>query len=117
VDRQRFLDLVERSAALVVPVLPSGRAAGQLAALDAMSVGRAVIASSSAGLEDYVTDETGRLAPPGDPAALRRAMEEVLAPGVAAELGAAGLAAARGPLSLTRFVSAIDVIAKSVSRT
>jgi glycosyltransferase involved in cell wall biosynthesis len=117
VDRAGFLDLLERSAALVVPIFPTGRSAGQLAVLDAMSVGRAVVATAGAGLEDYVSDETGRLVPPADPAALRAAMEQVLAPGAAASLGAAALARAHGPLSLTRFATAIAAVAKSVPST
>lgn len=112
-DRPRFLDLVERSLALVVPLRPGDRPAGQLAVLDAMSVGRAVVATRAVGTEDYVAPTTGRLVPPSDPHALRAAMREMLVTGVAAALGRSALERVRGPLSLDRFVTEIDAVARS----
>jgi len=48
--------------------------------LEAMAAGRPVIASRVGGLPDQVVDgETGVLVPPGDPDALRRAIERLLA--------------------------------------
>ncbi len=111
VDRAGFLDLAERSRAVVVPLRAGDRPAGQLAVLDAMSVGRAVIATRSVGTEDYVSPATGRLVPGSDPDALRAAMRELLAPEVAASLGRGALEAVRGPLSLVRFVTEIDRLA------
>lgn len=112
-DRPRFLELLAGATALVVPLHTEARTAGQLAVLDAMAMGRAVVATRTHGTEDYVSDATGFLVPPGDPAALRAAMVRVLQPGVAELLGQAGLAAARGPFSLERFVSAMDALAMS----
>lgn len=114
VDRAGFLDLLEASRALVVPLVPAVRPAGQLAVLDAMSVGRAVVATRGAGTEDYVSERTGRLVPPRDPAALRQAMREVLARGTAEQMGANALRDAKGPLSLERFVRNIDDQARAV---
>lgn len=51
-----------------------------LVALEAMAVGRPVVASRTGGLADLVIDEeTGLLVPPGDVSALRRALTRLLA--------------------------------------
>lgn len=50
-----------------------------IVALEAMYMGKPVIAARSGGLSDVVVDgETGFLVPPGDPQALRRAMQVLL---------------------------------------
>lgn len=63
-----------------------------LVAIEAMSAGRPVIASRTGGLSDIVVDgETGILVPPGDPQALRQAIECLLDdPGLAERMGQAG---------------------------
>jgi glycosyltransferase involved in cell wall biosynthesis len=106
VPRERFLELLRGSRALVVPLARDDRTAGQLAVLDAFSVGRGVVATRAQGTEDYVTEERGILVPPRDPDALRAALVEA-AEG-ATRMGEAALDAARGPLSLARFVSEVD---------
>jgi glycosyltransferase involved in cell wall biosynthesis len=112
VDRARFLELLEGAIALVVPLAATSRPAGQLAVLDALSVGRAVVATRGPGTVDYVAPETGILVPPRDPDALRAALGGLLEPGVADMLGAGALEAARGPFSLERFVAAVDAAAR-----
>jgi glycosyltransferase involved in cell wall biosynthesis len=114
VDRDRFIALLEGAAGLVVPLRRPDRTAGQLAVLDAMSVGRAVVATRAQGTEDYVTPATGLLVPPGDAGALAAAMRRLLEPGVAADLGAGALEAARSDLSLERFVAAVHDLAVAV---
>jgi glycosyltransferase involved in cell wall biosynthesis len=111
-DRRAFLDLLEGAAALVVPLQGGDRQAGQLAVLDAMSLGRAVIATRGMGTEDYVTPETGILVPPRDSAALRRAILALRDPERARTMGAAALTAARTTFSLERFVREIDAEAR-----
>lgn len=61
-------------------------------AMEAMALGRPLIATRMGGLTDLVDDgETGLLVPPDDPAALRQAMERLLAdPRLRARMGAAG---------------------------
>jgi glycosyltransferase involved in cell wall biosynthesis len=113
-DRRRLLELVDGARALVVPLLRAERSAGQLAILDAISVGRAVVATRAQGTEDYVSAETGFLVPPGDSEALHEALLCVHALPVAEAMGRAAHAAARGPLSLERFVAAVDAQARSI---
>jgi glycosyltransferase involved in cell wall biosynthesis len=60
-------------------------------ALEAMSRGKAVVASATGGIPDMVVDgETGLLFPPGDVQALRAAMQRLIdEPDLRARLGAA----------------------------
>jgi glycosyltransferase involved in cell wall biosynthesis len=60
--------------------------------IEAMAAGRPVIASRIGGLPDILVDgETGFLVPPGDPIALRRAIEHLLADPILRErMGEAG---------------------------
>lgn len=108
VSHEGFLALVGDAMAVIVPLERSDRTAGQLTILDAMSMGRPVVATRTQGSEDYVSPDVGFLVPPKDAGALRRAITEVSRPGVAASLGAAALAATQGPLSLEQFVRRID---------
>lgn len=114
VGRRQFLELAAGARALVVPLMETARAAGQLTVLDAMSVGRAVVATRAAGTEDYVTDRRGILVPPGDPDALRAALRRVYDIEIATTMGRAAFEAARGPLSLERFVASVDGEARSI---
>jgi glycosyltransferase involved in cell wall biosynthesis len=104
---------MEQSAAVVVPLAGERRTAGQLAVLDAFAVGRGVVATKGPGTEDYVTDDTGFLVPAGEADPLRVALELAADPAVAASLGEEALAAARGRLSLTAFVAAVDEAART----
>jgi hypothetical protein len=75
-DYQR---LIAGAALVVLPLHPSTHAGGVSTLLEAMSSGKAVIVSASPGLADYV--ENGRtccVVPPGDPAALRGAIDTLL---------------------------------------
>jgi glycosyltransferase involved in cell wall biosynthesis len=73
-------------------VLPSRREGLGVAALEAMAVGKPVVASRVGGLgQAVVHGETGLLVPPEDPEALARALGQVLAdPALRQRLGAAG---------------------------
>lgn len=73
-------------------LMPSiGPEAFGIAALEAMSAGRPVIASRIGGLPEIIRDgESGLLVPPGDHVALRRAIERLLAdPALLARMGEA----------------------------
>ena len=113
VPRDELFLLMEQAAAVVVPLADDRRTAGQLAVLDAFAVGRGVVATKGPGTEDYVTDDTGFLVPPGEADPLRIALELAADPSVAASLGEEALLAAQGPLSLTAFVAAVDAAARS----
>jgi len=82
-----------RSAALVVvPIAPTLRACGMNVVLEAWAMGKAVIATRTVGLVDYIVDgETGVLVPPYDTTAMRSALTRVLDnDSVADKLGSAG---------------------------
>lgn len=79
-----------------VVVVPSRWEGFGLVALEAMAVGAPVIASAVDGLRDLVGD-AAVLVPPDDPAALRTAIQRVLADAdLRARLGARGRERARG---------------------
>ncbi len=88
----------ERAA---VVVCPSRREGYGIVAREAMAYGRPVVAAAVGGLVDAVEDEvTGLLVPPRDPAALRAAIERLLADrGLRERLGSAARERARAELS------------------
>ena len=114
--RSQLLELIARSGGVIVP-LRGGRTAGQLAVLDAMSVGRAVVATAAAGTEDYVSPSTGWLVPPGEPDALRQAIVAMSDPSAAEPRGRAALAAVNGELSLVAFVRAVASVESALGRS
>lgn len=68
-------DLAQRARLNVVPVDNRFSASGQVTVIEAMMLGRCVVATDTIGTEDYVRDgETGVLVPPGDAAALGAAI-------------------------------------------
>jgi glycosyltransferase involved in cell wall biosynthesis len=72
-------DVPAVTAALDVAVLPSYREAQGLVILEAMALGRPVVASNVGGIPEMVEDGvTGLLVPPRDPAALAAAIVRVL---------------------------------------
>jgi alpha-maltose-1-phosphate synthase len=88
--------LARRYASAGVFALPTLREAFGLSFLEAMGFGLPVVASRIEAIPEIVSDgETGLLVPPRDPAALARALSELLADPVRARLlGAAGRARA-----------------------
>jgi hypothetical protein len=82
VSHTDFVDLLRRSAAVVVP-LKAGlrRSAGQQTYLNAMALGKCVIVTEAPGVRDYVQHGvTGLVVPPGDASALEDALTWVLDP-------------------------------------
>jgi glycosyltransferase involved in cell wall biosynthesis len=87
-------ELAARFDRAAVVVFPSRRDGFPVACAEAMAHGRAVVATAVGGLPDMVVDgETGLLVPPGDGAALRAAIDRLLAdPELRRRLGAAARA-------------------------
>lgn len=82
---EEYLDHVRRCAVMVLPLLPTERSTGQVVMLEAMALGKPVVATRSPGTADHISDrENGRLVPPGDSAALAAAVNDLLASPAAA---------------------------------
>jgi glycosyltransferase involved in cell wall biosynthesis len=90
VDYLALRRLYAEAVAVVVPLLASDSPAGITTVLEAMAVGKAVVASDTAGLHGVIEDGvTGLLVPPGDAAALRAAILRLIGePEERARLGA-----------------------------
>jgi glycogen(starch) synthase len=94
-DHASVMELMGRAAVVAVPsIVPD---CCPTVILEAMAVGRPVVAASSGGIVDLVVDGvTGVLVPPEDPAALAAGLETVLSdPERAAAMGRAALARVR----------------------
>ncbi len=80
VAHDRFMECMRRATVVVVPIQGGlERSAGQQTYLNAMALGKPVVVTDALGVTDYVEDgRTGLIVPPGDAAALRRALEWVL---------------------------------------
>jgi glycosyltransferase involved in cell wall biosynthesis len=94
-------ELQQLYARAAVVACPSRREGFGVACLEAMAHGRPVVATRVGGLQDLVVDgETGIVVPPRDPAALRSALERLLAdPELRRRLGTAGRERARTQFS------------------
>jgi glycosyltransferase involved in cell wall biosynthesis len=72
-------DLYAEAQFVVMPLFETNFQAGVTTLLEAMSMGKAVVCSSTTGQTDVVTEgETGLYAPPGDAPALRAAITKLL---------------------------------------
>jgi glycosyltransferase involved in cell wall biosynthesis len=100
--RQVYCD----SRFMVLPLHPVNFQAGVTAILEAMAMCRAVICSSVPGQTDVIVDgETGLYVPPGDPTALRSAIERLLAhPEQADRMGRAGRRLVERTMNLDGYV-------------
>jgi glycosyltransferase involved in cell wall biosynthesis len=83
VQRQAFepaalRDLYASAAVVVVPVIETTFPAGITTLVEALSMGKAVIATGTSGLACVVPDDVAIVVPPGDPAGLGRALRELL---------------------------------------
>ena len=75
VPLERFVRLIRDAAAVVVPLVDGKISAGQTVLLQAMAMGKLVIATRTAGTEDYVEHMVdGVLVAPGSVEEMRRAM-------------------------------------------
>ncbi|MDZ7632021.1 MAG: glycosyltransferase family 4 protein [Gemmatimonadaceae bacterium] len=104
--RQLYAD----SRFLVMPLYDVEFQAGVTAILEAMAMGKAVICSRTAGQTDVIVDgETGIYVPPGDPAALRAAIQHLLDhPDEAERMGRAGRRVIEERMQLDVYSALID---------
>jgi glycosyltransferase involved in cell wall biosynthesis len=86
-----FWKLLRQAKFIVIPLIQTPHAAGDTVIIQAMSAGKAVIATQSPTTMTYVQEGiTGLLVPPGDPIALKKAMLYLLEhPDIAREMGCA----------------------------
>lgn len=113
--REDVTPLMGEALAVVSPsVLPESFG---LVLLEAMTAGRAVVASDHGGPRELVVDgETGLLVPPGDAAALARALGTLLDdPGRAAAMGRAARERALARFPIERAVASFEAIYESVA--
>ena len=76
----RYLELLHGCDFVVVPLSDLTRSRGQVVILEAMAIGKPVIATETIGTVDYVeSGENGLLVPPGDAEALAAAMRAAAA--------------------------------------
>jgi len=79
-NRHELRALYRRSAIAVVPILQNHFQTGIATILEMMAMGKCVIATKTFGQTDTIVDGvTGVYVPPGDPRALRQAIERLLA--------------------------------------
>ena len=98
-----------RAQFVVLPLYDQVFSAGSTASLEAMCMGRAVIAFASRGIRDYVVDgETGILVEPGNAGALRQAIQFLLDhPQEAHRMGENGRRRIENGLNLDRYLEQV----------
>lgn len=139
-DYLALRDLYRRASLVVVPLTDVDNQAGVTTILEAMAVAKPVVVSQSVGQTDVVEDRrrgargvprsrrtsllrmvayesgvapepNGFYVPPGDPHALRRAIDYLLThPGERAELGAAGRRAVESLLTVDHFAERVRAV-------
>ncbi|HVP40132.1 MAG TPA: glycosyltransferase family 4 protein [Candidatus Saccharimonadales bacterium] len=84
--------VLEAATAVVVPLPPTPRSVGQAVVLEAMALGKPVLAAAVPGLADYLDpEETALTYRPGDAADLARQLGRLADPALRARLGRAAL--------------------------
>ncbi len=108
-NRFELRELYGRSAIAVVPIKQNHYQTGIATILEMMAMGKCVIATKTFGQTDTIVDGvTGVYVPPGDPQALRRAIQELLGdPARAAALGAAARKFVEEKAGLDLFVTKV----------
>ena len=111
-SNEEMLDAYARAAIVVLPITllnHSNDASGCSTLIEALSMGRAVIATHTKTMEGYIEDGVnGVLVPPEDPEALRRAIESLLAdPARRTALGQRARERAERELAADRFAEAL----------
>jgi glycosyltransferase involved in cell wall biosynthesis len=105
VPYQQYRALLEGAFAVVLPLEVHEYSTGQVVILEAMALGKAVVATRVLGSEDYVLDgQDGLLVPPYDAGALRAALAGLYSsPARAERLGRAAVEKVRRDHTLERY--------------
>lgn len=78
IDREAYLDILRRADVVVLPLLQTERATGQVVVLEAMSYGKAVITTDAPGTRDIVRNgHNGFLVPTNGTAEIIRLLEQL----------------------------------------
>jgi glycosyltransferase involved in cell wall biosynthesis len=114
---RQLRDGYARASAVVVPVVESDFQAGVTVVLEAMAMGKAVVATAARGWADVIEDGVdGLLVPPGDPRALRAALTRVLEDeSLRARLGRAARNAAVTRFSLPAYADRLEALLAEVA--
>jgi glycosyltransferase involved in cell wall biosynthesis len=119
-DRLRLLGFTDPASVIAqahVVAVPSTRPDPfPNSALEALAAGRPVVASASGGLPEMVRDgETGLLVPPGDAAALAKALRRLADDEpLRNQMGTAAAADAADRFSLSRMLDAVEAVYKTL---
>jgi glycosyltransferase involved in cell wall biosynthesis len=108
----RYYEAMRKAMFVVIPLEDPEVSSGQMVLLEAMAMGKAVIATRTFGTEDYVQDgEDGLLVPPGDSNSLREKIHYLLQnPGETERLGRNAQAKALSQFSVTQLVEGVSSI-------
>ncbi len=108
-DRFELRELYARSAIAVVPIVQNEYQTGIATILEMMAMGKCVITTRTRGQTDTIQDGiTGIYVPPGDPGALRGALERALShPEEAKRIGDAARKFVETEANLDRFVERV----------
>ena len=108
-DHAALRDLYARARLVVVPLLDVDADCGVTVITEAMAMGKAVVVTATRGQVDLVRHgENGLYVPPGDPVALRAAIQRLLDdPDEARRLGMAGRALVEERLTLDAWVAQV----------
>jgi hypothetical protein len=112
----RYRELLEGASAVIVPLEQHTFSSGQVVILEAMALGKAVIAARVLGSEDYIVDGVdGLLVTPENGDELRAALRVLVStPGLAERLGRAGLAKVCQFHTLEQYVRNVIAVANGV---
>lgn len=112
VGHRALRDLYAQARVVVVPLEDVEADCGVTTITEAMAMGKAVVVTRTRGQVDVVREgETGLYVPPGDPAALRRAVQHLLdRPAEAERMGRAGRALVETRHTLDGWVAAVAAV-------